>query len=43
MEGANDFGWRMYVNNPKEDIDKPLYEADSMTLTRVINHRESTG
>ena len=41
MEGANDFGWRMYVNNPKEDIDKPLYEADSMTLTKSLTTIEN--
>lgn len=34
MEGANDFGWRMYVNNPNEDLDKPLYIAESMSLTK---------
>ena len=36
MEGANDFGWRMYVNNPNEDIDKPQYIADSMSLTKSL-------
>ena len=41
MEGANDFGWRMYVNNPKEDLDKPLYVADSMTLTKSLTTIEN--
>jgi hypothetical protein len=36
MEGANDFGWRMYVNNPNEDLDKPLYVAESMSLTKSV-------
>jgi hypothetical protein len=33
MAGVNDFGWRMYVNNPLEDITKPLYVANSMQLS----------
>jgi hypothetical protein len=41
MEGANDFGWRMYVNNPNEDIDKPLYIADSMILTKSLTTIEN--
>lgn len=36
MEGGNDFGWRMYVNNPNEDLDKPLYVAESMSLTKTV-------
>jgi hypothetical protein len=32
MEMANDFGWRMYVNNPQEDLVKPEYTANSATL-----------
>ena len=41
MEGANDFGWRMYVNNPNEDLDKPLYIADSMSLTKSLTTIEN--
>ena len=41
MEGANDFGWRMYVNNPNEDLDKPLYIANSMTLTKSLTTIEN--
>lgn len=41
MEGANDFGWRMYVNNPNEDLDKPLYVANSMTLTKSLTTIEN--
>ena len=41
MEGANDFGWRMYVNNPDEDLDKPLYIADSMSLTKSLTTIEN--
>jgi len=33
MAGINDFGWRMYVNNPLEDIDPPVYVANSVTLS----------
>ena len=41
MEGANDFGWRMYVNSPNEDLDKPLYIVDSMTLTKSLTTIEN--
>jgi hypothetical protein len=41
MEGANDFGWRMFVNNPSEDLDKPLYIANSMTLTKSLTTIEN--
>ena len=41
MEGANDFGWRMYVNNPNEDIDKPLYVDNSMALTKSLTTIEN--
>jgi hypothetical protein len=33
MAGMNDFGWRMYVNNPLEDIDPPVYVPNSLTLS----------
>ena len=33
MAGVNDFGWRMYVNNPLEDTILPLYVANSMQLS----------
>jgi sensor domain CHASE-containing protein len=33
MAGVNDFGWRMYVNNPLEDTTAPLYIANSMQLS----------
>ena len=32
MNGANDFGWRMYVNNPQEDLTPPAYIPNSATL-----------
>jgi len=41
MEGANDFGWRMYVNNSNEDLDKPLYLANSMSLTKSLTTIEN--
>ena len=34
MEKAgNDFGWRMYVNNPFEDVTKPKYIENSINLS----------
>ena len=43
MAGVNDFGWRMYVNNPLEDTTAPLYIANSMELalsSEVIESQE---
>ena len=43
MERAgNDFGWRMYVNNPLEDVTKPKYIENSLNLsltTREVEDR----
>jgi hypothetical protein len=33
LAGVNDFGWRMYVNNPLEDITPPAYEANTIELS----------
>lgn len=33
FEGADDFGWKMYINNPLEDIIKPEYVNDTLELT----------
>ena len=42
MERAgNDFGWRMYVNNPKEDLIPPKYVANSISLTKTIREIEN--
>ena len=30
----NDFGWRMYVNNPLEDLIAPAYVANSASLAK---------
>ena len=32
MSGANDFGWRLYVDNPLEDVTSPRYVSDSLRL-----------
>ncbi len=34
MEGANDFGWKLYVNNPLEDAIKPEYVIDTASLSK---------
>ena len=34
--GANDFGWRLHVNNPLEDIVKPSYVDDSMEFFKTV-------
>ena len=40
MEGANDFGWKLYVNNPLEDIVKPEYVENTALLTKSVAERE---
>ena len=34
--GANDFGWRLHVNNPLEDIVKPSYVDDSNQFFKTV-------
>ena len=42
MERAgNDFGWRMYVNNPLEDLIPPKYVANSISLTKITREVEN--
>ncbi len=36
MEGANDFGWKLYVNNPLEDVTKPEYSENSLEITKSV-------
>ena len=40
MEGANDFGWKLYVNNPLEDTVKPEYVENTASLTKSVAERE---
>jgi VCBS repeat-containing protein len=40
MEGANDFGWKLYVNNPLDDTTKPEYVENTASLTKSITERE---
>ena len=34
MEGVHDYGWRMYLDNPLEDLIAPRYVPGSLTLSR---------
>ena len=34
LEGVNDFGWSLFVNNPLEDITPPQYVSNSAFLTK---------
>ena len=34
--GANDFGWRLHINSPLEDIVKPVYVDDSIAFTKTV-------
>ncbi len=41
--GTSDFGWRLYVNNPLEDVTPPQYVGNSLALsksTAVLEDRE---
>ena len=40
LEGVNDYGWSLYVNNPLEDIAPPRYVANSISLTKSREIRE---
>ena len=40
LEGINDYGWSLYVNNPLEDIVPPRYVANSASLTKSSEIRE---
>jgi len=32
FEGRNDFGWKMYLNNPSEDLEAPSFTAGSTSM-----------
>ena len=34
LEGANDFGWKLYVNNSEEDTLAPQYVANTATIAK---------
>lgn len=40
MEGANDFGWKLYINNALEDTTPPEYVPGSALLTKSTSERE---
>ena len=40
LEGINDYGWSLYVNDPLEDITPPRYVANSASLTKSNEIRE---
>ena len=40
LEGVNDYGWSLYVDNPLEDITPPRYVANSASLTKSSEIRE---
>ncbi len=43
FEGSNDFVWNMYLNNPLEDLEPPVYEKGSLNYTltdSIIDGRE---
>ena len=34
FEGSQDFGWRLYINNPQEDVTAPQYVKNSVALSK---------
>ncbi len=34
FQGSQDFGWRLYVNNPQEDVTAPQYVKNSLTYSK---------
>jgi len=41
FEGANDFGWKLYINNPLEDITAPEYVNNTASLTKSVTTIEA--
>lgn len=44
LEGIDDFGWKLYIDNPLEDVTVPQYVADSLAIdldgTRQVDGRQ---
>ena len=40
FESVNDFGWRLYVNNPLEDVTPPRYVRNTASLAKSVETRE---
>ena len=40
FEGANDFGWKLYIDNPLEDLAAPEYVLGSAALSKSTEQRE---
>lgn len=40
FEGVNDFGWRLYVGNPLEDITPPEYVDNTASLSKSVTTLE---
>ena len=38
---GNDFGWRMFVNNPMEDVTAPVYIENSISLSQTTRNIEN--
>ncbi|WP_160154396.1 Ig-like domain-containing protein [Microbulbifer sp. ALW1] len=40
MEGINDFGWQLYIDNPQEDVTPPAYAPNTARLTKSVTTME---
>ena len=40
FEGINDFGWRLYVDNPREDVTAPDYVENTAFLRKTTSNLE---
>lgn len=42
LEGVNDFGWSLFVNNPLEDVVRPRYVSNTASLSMSTEAREGS-
>lgn len=40
FEGINDFGWKLYVDNPLEDVTAPEYVENTASLSKSVSRLE---
>ena len=40
FEGVNDFGWKLYIDNPLEDVTAPEYVEDTASLSKTVSSLE---
>ena len=43
FEGVNDFGWKLYIDNPLEDVTAPDYVENTASLSKSVSSLEGRG